>query len=164
VESVEAELRGVVEEATPRLLELSEGEAGRPPAPGKWSPKEVLGHLIDSASHNHQRFVRAQFTDGLVFPGYEQAIWVAAQDYRSAPWTELVGLWRLFNLHIARVIEAAPASARLQLRSNHNLHEIAWKAVSQEEPATLEYFMRDYVEHLKHHLAQVLAPEAEPGS
>src|SRR5262249_7781111 len=148
--------------AAPRLLAISEAGAGRAPAPGKWSPKEVVGHLIDSASHNHQRFVRAQFTDGLVFPGYEQAIWVAAQDYRAAPWTELVGLWLLFNLHLARVIEAAPVSARRQLRSTHNLDEIAWKPVPPEEPATLEYFMRDYVHHLKHHLAQVLGPEAAP--
>ena len=160
MERVETELRGVVESAAPRLLVMSEEAAARAPAPGKWSPKEVLGHLIDSASNNHQRFVRAQFSDGLVFPGYDQAVWVAAQDYRSARWRELVDLWRLFNLHLARVMENAPASAKQQLRSNHNLHEIAWKAVPPDEPATLEYFMRDYVGHLRHHLAQVLGPEA----
>ena len=156
MEPVETELRGVVESAAPRLLAMSDEEAGRAPAPGKWSPKEILGHLIDSASNNHQRFVRAQFSDGLVFPGYDQAVWVAAQDYRSAGWSELVGLWRLFNLHLARVIENAPASARLQQRSNHNLHEIAWKTVPPDEPTTLEYFMRDYVGHLKHHLRQAM--------
>ena len=161
MEPVERELRGVVESAAPRLLAISDEDAGRAPAAGKWSPKEVLGHLIDSASNNHQRFVRAQFSDGLVFPGYDQAVWVAAQDYRSAPWSELVGLWRLFNLHLARVIESAPASARLQQRSNHNLHEIAWKSVPPDEPATLEYFMRDYVGHLRHHLAQVLGSGAD---
>ena len=70
--TVEAELRETVEAATPRLLALSEADASKPPAPGKWSPKQVIGHLIDSASNNHQRFVRVRFMDDLVFAGYEQ--------------------------------------------------------------------------------------------
>ena len=110
-EHVETELREAVASATPRLLALSEAEAGRHPSPGKWSPKEVIGHLIDSASNNHQRFVRAGFTE-MVFPGYQQEEWVRAQRYASAPWTELVGLWSSFNLHLARVIEATPAAVR----------------------------------------------------
>jgi hypothetical protein len=155
VGSIEAELREVVTAVTPRLLALSESEAGKVPAPGKWSPKQVIGHLIDSASNNHQRFVRAQFTDDLVFMGYQQEAWVAAQDYQGAPWPELVALWRLFNLHLARIIEAVPASVRQQPRVRHNLHELAWQAVPQGQVTTLEDFMRDYVGHLKHHLAQV---------
>jgi len=155
---VETELREVVAAVTPRLLALSESEAARPPAPGKWSPKEVIGHLIDSASNNHQRFVRARFMDELVFPGYEQEAWVEAQGYRAAPWSDLVGLWCLFNLHLARVIEAVPASIRQRPRARHNLHEVAWNTVPQDRPATLEYFMRDYVGHLKHHLSQILGP------
>jgi len=153
--SVEAELREVVAAVAPRLLALSEAEAARRPAPGKWSPKEVIGHLIDSASNNHQRFVRARFTDDLLCAGYEQEQWVAAQRYADAPWPDLVGLWRLFNLHLARVVEATPDPVRLQPRARHNLHEVAWRAVPQSEPATLEYFMRDYVDHLKHHIAQI---------
>jgi hypothetical protein len=156
--TVESEVREVVEEVTPRLLAISDAEASRPPAPGKWSPKEVIGHLVDSASNNHQRFVRAQFTDDLVFTGYQQEEWVAAQRYRSAPWADLVALWRLYNLHIARVIEAAPAAARHRARERHNLHEVAWQAVPPGEPATLEYFMRDYVGHLRHHIGQILGP------
>lgn len=154
-DSVEGDLRAAVEAATPRLLALTEAEASRAPAPGKWSPKEVIGHLVDSASNNHQRFVRAQFTDDLVFPGYAQEAWVAAQRYAAAPWTELVELWRSFNLHLARVIEAIPPSVRLGERRRHNLDELAWKAVPREEPTTLEYFLRDYVAHLNHHLGQI---------
>jgi hypothetical protein len=156
--AVETELREFVTNATPRLLKLSEAESARPRAPGKWSPKEVIGHLIDSVSHNHQRFVRAQFKDDLVFSGYEQDKWVAIQSYKTAPWADLVGLWSLFNLHLARVIEAIPASVRQENRTRHNLHEIAWQAVAQDQPTTLEYFMRDYVGHLKHHIAQILGP------
>jgi len=156
VKSIEAELREVVEAATPRLLAFSESEAAKLPAPGKWSPKQVIGHLIDSASNNHQRFVRAQFTDDLVFPGYQQEAWVVAQQYQTASWPEIVALWRLFNLHLARVIEAVPISIRQHPRSRHNLHELAWQPVSQGQTTTLEYFMRDYVGHLRHHLEQVL--------
>jgi hypothetical protein len=156
--TVESALREVVDAAAPRLLSLSEAESSRRRGPDKWSPKEVLGHLIDSASNNHQRFVRAQFTEDLVFPGYAQEAWVAAQRYATAPWPELVELWRLFNLHLARVVEAVPAPVRQQPRARHNLHEIAWKTVPQDQPATLEYFMRDYVGHLRHHIAQILGP------
>lgn len=155
---VESELREAVASTTPRLLALSEEEAGRHLAPGKWSPKEVIGHLIDSASNNHQRFVRAAFTEDLVFPGYQQEQWVRAQRYASAPWTELVGLWSNFNLHLARVIEATPPEVRQRPRLRHNLHELAWKAVPQDQPATLEHFMRDYVDHLRHHIAQIFPP------
>jgi len=153
--SVEEDLRSAVEAATPRLLALTETEAERPPAPGKWSPKEVVGHLIDSASNNHGRFVRARFEDDLVFPEYEQDAWVETQRYRMAPWTDLVDLWRLLNLHIARVIEALPASVRERPRRRHNFDRTAWRPVPRETPTTLEYFLHDYVEHMKHHLGQI---------
>src|SRR5439155_1135928 len=85
-DSLEDELREALTASEPSLRRLSEEEASRTPAPGKWSAKQILGHLIDSASNNHQRFVRAQFTDDLVFPGYEQKAWVSAQRYQEASW------------------------------------------------------------------------------
>ena len=127
-----------------------------PRAPGKWSRKEIVGHLIDSASNNHQRFVRAQFTDDLLCASYDQETWVASQRYQSAPWRELVALWSGFNLHLARVIEAIPDEIRSRPRIRHNLHEVAFRTVPANEPTTLEYFMRDYVAHLEHHLEQIL--------
>jgi len=144
-----------VERAVPRLRALSDAAAAQPPAPGKWSPKEVLGHLIDSASNNHGRFVRAQFVDDLVFTGYEQEKWVAAQRYADAQWEELITLWRGFNLQIARVMANAPDDVRHTPRAKHNLDEVAWKTVPRDQPATLEYFMDDYVDHLEHHLGQI---------
>lgn len=154
--SIAKELREAVQAAAPRLSAISEEEASRPRGPGKWSPKEVMGHLIDSVSHNHQRFVRARFTDDLDFVGYEQDRWVAEQRYGAEPWAELVELWRLFNLHLARVIEGTPPGVGERPRVRHNLDEIAWKPVPRDRPATLGYFMDDYVGHLKHHLKQVL--------
>ncbi|PYS75272.1 MAG: DinB family protein, partial [Acidobacteria bacterium] len=100
MEDVIEDFRQTVEDAAGRLLAISEEEASAPRAEGKWSPKEIVGHLIDSASNNHQRFVRAQFTDHLVFPAYEQEAWVRAQGYKDEPWPLLVELWRSFNLHL----------------------------------------------------------------
>lgn len=148
-------LEDAVERATPRLLALSDAAAGTAPAPGKWSPKEVIGHLIDSASNNHGRFVRAQLGDDLVFTGYEQEGWVAAQRYAGAPWGELVALWRGFNLHLARVMAGTPDAVAGKPRATHNLDTIAFVAVPRDQPATLGYFMADYVDHLEHHLAQI---------
>ena len=157
MEEVIADFRRTIEEAAERLLLISEEESEAPKAEGKWSAKEIIGHLIDSASNNHQRFVRAQFQDDLVFPGYEQEAWIQAQQYNRQSWPLLVQLWKSFNLHLAHVMEHAPEQARRMPRAKHNLHQIAWQTVGAEEPTTLEYFMRDYIGHLKNHLRQVFA-------
>jgi hypothetical protein len=154
VTSYITELRTIVDRESPRLLAAAPDAVERRPAAGGWSAKEVLGHLIDSAAVNHQRFVRAPWQD-LVFPGYAQDDWVAAQQYQSAPWPELVALWREYNRHLARVMAAVPVDLRTRPQERHNLHEIAMRPVPADEPATLDYFMRDYVEHLRHHLRQI---------
>ncbi|MCP3920597.1 MAG: DinB family protein [bacterium] len=124
------------------------------PAPGKWSAKELLGHLIDSASNNHPRFVRAALKDDLVFEGYDQDQWVAAQGNHDMPWDALVGLWGSFNLHLARVMEAVPAAVRGRACRVHNFDTVAFRAVPAGEPVTLEYLMADYVVHMEYHLGQ----------
>lgn len=149
-----ARLRAAVDLAAPMLERFTDADAATPRAPGKWSRKQLLGHLIDSASNNHQRFVRAQFTNDLEFPGYEQERWVETQQYAGAPWPSLITLWREFNLHIARVMDATSSGVLFAERRTHNLHQIAFHTVSPSHPATLEYFMNDYIDHLEHHLAQ----------
>jgi len=152
------ELRRAIDKSIPVLEKMNDEATRRRPGPSKWSPREIIGHLIDSASNNHQRFVRAQFQEDLVFPGYAQDAWVSVQKYQEAPWNELLALWRSFNLHIARVMEAAPEDQRLRKRKHHNLYELAWRAVPRDTPATLDYFMADYVAHLQHHLDQIIEP------
>jgi hypothetical protein len=162
VNTPESQLRRVVADAMPKLEAISDAQAAIARAPGKWSRKEIVGHLIDSASNNHQRFVRAQFTNELICPTYDQDAWVRSQRYRDAPWSDLVSLLVLFNLQLARMMDAIPADIRSMPRARHNLDRVAFRTIPAGEAATLEYFMRDYVEHLQHHLAQIFeSPDTE---
>ena len=151
------EFKETIKSAAARLLALSESQSEIHPVPGKWSPKEIIGHLIDSAANNHRRFVLAQLQEDLIFPGYEQDRWVAAQDYQSASWPSLVQLWKLYNLHIAHLVSRIPEDILLKPRRKHNLQEIAWEAVPPDQPATLDYFIRDYFNHMQHHLRQIFS-------
>ena len=149
-------LLAVLAAAEPRLRAMPDAATTVRPGPGKWSPREIIGHLVDSASNNHQRFVRARWKDDLVFDPYEQEGWVEAGDYRNAPWLDLVGLFAAFNRQMARVMTTTPADVRMRAHARHNLDRLAWQALPASQPATLDYFMNDYVGHLEHHLRQVL--------
>jgi hypothetical protein len=149
------DFRSTVVNAAERLRAISPEESARKSSPDKWSIKEVLGHLIDSAANNHQRFVRARWQDDLMFNGYEQDGWVTAQDYQSAPWQELLDLWAAYNYHLARVMRGTPEAVRLRLHHRHNLDKLAFRPVPADQPASLDYFMRDYVGHLQLHMRQI---------
>ena len=129
-----------VTDARERLREISESEASAPLKAGGWSAKQVIGHLIDSACNNHQRFVRLALSRGLVSPGYEQAEWVNLQDYASRRWIDLLALWTSYNRHLAHVIAAIPAES------------LANQGTVTGSPVTLQFLMEDYVAHLEHHL------------
>jgi hypothetical protein len=155
--AVAASLRASLDEALPWLRAIGESQSARPPAPGKWCAREIIGHLIDSAVNNHARFVRAQIESHLDFPGYEQEDWVRLQRYAETPWTELLALWTAYNSQLARIIEAIPDAVALERRSRHSLDRIASREVPATEPTTLGYLIEDYVWHLRHHLEQVRA-------
>ena len=157
-------LEAAIATSEPLLSALPDAETSRHPAPGKWSPRQIIGHLIDSASNNHGRFVRAALNDDMIFPGYEQDGWVEIQDYQHASWRGLVSLWAAFNRHLASVMAAIPNDVRSRPRKRHNLHEIATRGVPPTEPATLDYFMNDYVDHLENHLRQVLGSTWKSGA
>jgi hypothetical protein len=142
---VASRLSADVTAAETRLRALSERDAAEPRAGGKWSPKEILGHLVDSASNNHQRFVRAQLAPSLRVPGYEQEAWVAVQRYQDRQWSDLVLLWAAYNRHLVHVIAAIPEDQR------HVSCEIGG-----DEPVTLAHVVLDYVGHIRHHLRQIL--------
>ena len=139
------ELESLLAMAIPRFLALSEIEYSLRPAPGKWSRKEILGHLIDSASNNHQRFVRAQLSSEIRLPGYEQEDWVRTQSYQTEAWENLVQLWKMYNLHLLHLGARIPSD---------RLSSLCF--IGANEPVTLEFLFVDYVRHVKHHLQQIL--------
>ncbi len=138
------ELRDVVLRTEVRLLQFTDEEAGVRPSPEKWSRKEVLGHLTDSALNNYPRFIRAQQNVFTEVPGYNQDFWVEARQYMREDWRELVQIWKSVNLHIARLLPLVPAEA---------LDNIL--VIGPNAPATLRYVAEDYLRHLQHHLTQI---------
>jgi hypothetical protein len=144
VERVASELEHVVDAASLRLKTFEEADTTARPVSDEWSKKEILGHLVDSATNNHHRFVRAQQAEELVFPQYEQEDWVRLQDYNSTSWESLIELWRLYNHHLAHVIRHISAD-RLGVICRIGPHE----------PVTLGYLVEDYLVHLKNHLRQL---------
>jgi hypothetical protein len=141
-----AELQKVLATVPSRLSATDDHDASLPRIVGKWSCKQILGHLIDSAANNHHRFVRAQIEKSLDMPGYTQNEWVSTQIYQQRNWNDMVTLWASYNQHILHLILTAPAE-----------HLTIPCKVAGDESGSLEFLMVDYVAHLEHHLNQILA-------
>src|SRR5271168_2261297 len=133
-------LSAVLREAMPWLVTISEAEASVPEREGKWSAKQVVGHLIDSAVNNLGRIVRLQIEAGQVLPGYEQMAWVSLQHYAEREWAQVLALWFALNEHVAWTIGHVE-KARL-----------ANRGVVAGEPLTLGFLIDDYIAHMEHHL------------
>ncbi len=145
MKEVAENLRKVVTEVLPLLQKVSDDEASLKPLPHKWSKKEILGHLIDSAGNNQQKFVRTMADPEVEFVGYQQNFWVDSQNYHTADWRILINLWHAYNLHLAHIIE--------KVNPENLSHTIT---ITDAGNFTLKFIMEDYVEHLKHHLNQIL--------
>ncbi|HEV2522724.1 MAG TPA: DinB family protein [Candidatus Acidoferrales bacterium] len=137
-------LMNTVDSAVPILRQVSDAESEKPTLKGGWSRKQVIGHLIDSASNNHQRFVRAALQGSLEFPHYDQDGCVRVQAVQSAPWHLLITLWTDYNLYLAHVIAHLPAD-KLNAECR----------IGEDKPVTLRFLAEDYLRHLLHHLRQI---------
>ena len=133
-ENVAKELMAVVEAALPRLTALSEATVTHRPAPNQWTIKEVLGHLIDSAANNHQRFVRAQFVSELAFPKYEQNEWVQSQNYNAIEWPALIEFWRRYNCVLLTGNGQPPRGVRRLARRLHEEHRLPVYVLVDNDP------------------------------
>ena len=142
--------------ARPQLLQLEPARLLERPSPDKWSKQEILGHLIDSAYNNHQRFLRATEKEDLIFQGYDQVNWVKRNNYQKREPTELVHSWATVNFHLARLIAGLPESLLLRPTNAHNFHAICMNRLPAEASTTLDYLIWDYIFHLEHHLIQLL--------
>jgi hypothetical protein len=129
-----------------KLRVIDEETASRRPGPGKWSPKETIGHLIDSAANNHQRFIRMQMQSHLELPGYDGDEWVRREQYQNRRWKDVVSLWEAYNRHLAHVIRCVEP----------NTLKNTWG--SPEGVVDLEFVIRDYVVHMQHRLDQIDTP------
>ncbi|HEY2390956.1 MAG TPA: DinB family protein [Candidatus Angelobacter sp.] len=149
---IASDLGRTIAQAKPLLLKLNNADTSTRPSANKWAKKEILGHLLDSASNNHQRFVRAtlQGTPDFTFPGYDQNPLVDLQKFSEVDWIFLVDFWASYNRFLAHVINSLPADV-----ANITCH------IGNNAPATLGWIAEDYVAHLKHHLNQILGQTFE---
>ncbi len=127
-----------------RIKSFSANELLKKPAPGKWSKKEIMGHLVDSAIYNIIRFTQAQYQPSpYVVEGYAQDDLVAVNDYQNLPLEHILETWKCLNRHIIFILSNLSKEKR----------EIA--IVRRGEPKTLGWLAEDYVNHMEHHLRQV---------
>ncbi len=145
MKTISEQIFNTIDSVKQELFKLSDETASLKPAPDKWSKKEILGHLIDSALNNHQRTVRAMLNSAADFPAYNQDDWVEIQKYCERDWKELVELFSVVNFNFCKLLEVVPAET---LSNPVN--------AGKEKPFTLEFIITDYLRHLKHHLEQIL--------
>jgi len=133
-------------ELIPPLLDaIPELEFSFKPSSTKWSKKEILGHLIDSATNNHQRFIRIQYeSKPIIF--YDQNQWNALSNYDTLSTKHLIQFWTIYNQHLVQLIKATPVK---------NLNRIGLSREGQ--PFPLSFYIVDYVLHLEHHLTQLVS-------
>lgn len=136
-------LREILSTIPAKLAAITDAEASVKITSIKWSKKEIMGHLVDSASNNHQRFVRLQIENNVKLPKYRQNEWVAVQHWQQKDWKDILALWQLFNEHIAFIFEHADETTL-----NHIV-------TLGETNFTLQFIIDDYIDHLEHHLKQV---------
>jgi len=137
-------LQNILEHVPERLGRLHANQVAIKPAPDGWSPKEELGHLLDSAANNHQRIVRTQLEDHPRMPGYDGSRWVTLHRYQHRTWPELIALWQGLNTQLLVAAEAVPDGA--------------WSrtcTIGDSQPLTLKFVFEDYIDHMIHHLQHI---------
>ena len=143
VENCLDQLTHIVDTVPGRLKAFSAEAFSSPQGAGKWSKKQIIGHLIDSATNNHHRFVRGQFEDSPIIL-YDQEKWNDFSYYGHMEGHALIDFWEIYNRHLLRLVDNMPPEMRQRTcaMSDGQLYTIAW-------------LFEDYVRHLEHHLRQI---------
>ena len=143
MQAVTRELSNILSEYSPKFAAITNEVFSEKPLPHKWSKKEVLGHLIDSAQNNLRRFICAQYESHPPFITYQQDFWVESNQYQSMEKADVIHLWRLINERIIAVLNNMAPEAYDKQANTGTLHSLEWLA-------------QDYVKHLKHHVNQII--------
>ena len=147
-EVIAVELDRIIDQHLSALQFIPEETFRHKPSPNKWSKKEILGHLVDSAQSNIRRFIVAQYEEQPKIV-YNQDQWVSITNYQQYNLPDLISLWYLVNKHICHLLKnISPEMANRQIQTE-KLHTVQWIA-------------QDYIKHLLHHLHQVLDLEPVP--
>ena len=138
-------LKNIIDEELHRFEKISEEEWSYKISPEKWSKKEILGHLCDSALSNIRRFVITQYkeNDNIV---YDQNFWVKAQNYQNVRTLDIINLWKFLNFQIVHTVENIPDEA---------LQRTCDMTKAEHKVFTLEFIIKDYIDHLQHHLKAI---------
>ena len=142
------QIRSLVHKSISELSIINSYKTELKSSPDKWSKKEILGHLIDSALNNHQRCVRAGYNAADQFPPYNQNEWVRIQHYNELSWHDLIRFWNEINQQLCHVIEHLPDESNL-----------AKCNIGKEELVTLEFVVKDYLRHMRHHIEQIFGKD-----
>jgi hypothetical protein len=136
-------LEKIIHSYARRLTAMPEAVYVARSRPDKWSKKEILGHLVDSAQNNIRRFIVAQYEDNPAI-AYAQDAWVVCSNYQGYPTEDLVSLWTLLNRHIVIVLRQMSQETAQRL------------CTMKDQAQSLEWVAADYCNHLLHHLHQIL--------
>lgn len=136
-------LAHLVEIIPPLLLSIDEKNFSYKPSAEKWSKKEIIGHLIDSAANNHQRFVRGQFQNTPTIT-YDQNNWNKCSYHQEIDGKQIINFWTVYNKQLLEIIKRIPQEKLENTVQTENLH-------------SLEFLIKDYVAHLEHHLRQIVS-------
>lgn len=140
------QLSTLISQTLTKFSQINEADWSHKTTPDKWSKREILGHLADSAQTNLRRFIVTQHLQNQNIVYYQNE-WVLHQNYQNTPTQEVIELWKVLNQHICRVLDNLP---------DEKLSYTCDTGKQGQELYTLEFLIADYIAHLKHHLAQIV--------
>jgi hypothetical protein len=142
----------IIKDCPDKIKLIPEQELLYKRSPEKWSKKEILGHLCDSAVNNLNRFVRAQSEpQPFKVVDYDQNSGVKVNNYQSESLENIINFWVTVNGRIIAVLSAMPEE-KLGISCD----------AGKPELKSLLWLIEDYLAHMEYHLAQIIGSEFKP--